>query len=139
MNELLHILLVEDNKMDVALTLHAFRDVKLPHTIQVVSNGEEAINYLLGKEQFTDRKTYPIPNIVLLDLNMPGMDGLGVLKIVKSTTIIKQIPIITLSPSKAEGERMQGYDLGASGYLVKPISYDKFLKIVKVLQISRLH
>jgi CheY-like chemotaxis protein len=125
------ILLVEDNKMDIALTLDAFREARLANKIHVAHNGEEALEYLFAEGNYSDRKIYPLPNIILLDLKMPGIDGLEVLKIVKNTPDIKRIPIIILTSSKEEGDRAMSYDLGANSYLVKPISFDGFLEVVK--------
>lgn len=134
MDKLLHILLVEDNKMDIALTLDAFREARLANKIQVAKNGEEAIAYLTGEGKYSDRKTYPLPSIILLDLKMPGIGGLEVLKIVKNTDEIKRIPIIILTSSKEDGDRAMSYDLGANSYLVKPLSFEGFLDVVsKVL------
>jgi len=131
MEKLANILLVEDNKMDIALTLDAFREARLANKIHVARNGEEALQYLFGEGEFADRIRYPLPNIILLDLKMPGIDGLEVLKRVKSTPEIKRIPIIILTSSKEEGDRAMSYDLGANSYLVKPISFDGFLEVVK--------
>ncbi len=125
------ILLVEDNKMDVALTLDAFREAHLINKIQVAHNGEEALQYLFGEGEFADRKAYPMPSIVLLDLKMPGIDGFEVLRRIKSTDEIKRIPVIILTSSKEEGDRALGYDYGANSYLVKPVSFEGFLEVVK--------
>ncbi len=125
------ILLVEDNKMDVALTLDAFREARLTNKIQVAHNGEEALQYLLGEGEFANRKTYPLPSIVLLDLKMPGIDGFEVLRKTKNTDEIKRIPVIILTSSKEEGDRALSYDCGANSYLVKPVSFDGFLEVIK--------
>jgi len=131
MDKLVLILLVEDNKMDIALTLDAFREARLSNQIHVAHNGEEALQYLFGEGIYADRKTYPIPNIILLDLKMPGIGGFEVLKRVKNTPEIKRVPIIILTSSKEEGDLAMSYDLGANSYLVKPISFDGFLEVVK--------
>ncbi|MDD3320406.1 MAG: response regulator [Paludibacter sp.] len=125
------ILLVEDNKMDIELTLDAFQEARLLNKIQVAHNGEEALRYLLGEAEFSDRKKYPLPSIILLDLKMPGIDGFEVLKRVKSTDGIKRIPVIILTSSKEEGDRALSYDNGANSYLVKPVSFDGFIEVVK--------
>ncbi|MBC8321876.1 MAG: response regulator [Bacteroidetes bacterium] len=130
MDKLAHILLVEDNKMDVELTLDAFREAKLANKIHVARNGEEALRYLFGDDKYADRKTYPLPHIILLDLKMPGIDGHEVLKRVKSTPDIKRIPVIILTSSKEEGDRAVCYDHGANSYLVKPVSFDGFMEVV---------
>ena len=131
MDSTTHILLAEDNKMDVALTLDAFRESRLDNQIHVVNDGEEALAYLLGEGKFNDRNKYPLPGLILLDLKMPKIDGFGVLKKVKATPVIKRIPIIVLTSSKDEGDRMMSYDSGANSYLVKPVTFDGFLEVVK--------
>ncbi len=131
MNKLAHILLVEDNRMDIELTLDAFREARLLNTIQVVTDGQEALDYLLGRGRFVDRREYPMPNIILLDLKLPGLDGFEVLRQVKSMPVLKRIPIIILTSSKEEGDRALSYDRGANSYLVKPVSFDGFLDIVR--------
>ncbi len=129
------ILLVEDNEMDVELTMDAFRENRLVNHIEVAHDGEEALAYLLGKGDFADRLRHPLPDIILLDLKMPKVDGFEVLKIVKSTPTIKRIPTIILTSSKDEGDRIMGYDSGANSYLVKPVSFEGFLDIVKQVTI----
>ncbi len=126
-----HILLVEDNKMDVALTLDAFRENRLNNIVQVARDGEEALQYILGEGEYKDREKYPLPNIILLDLNMPKIGGLEVLKKVKATQGIKRIPVVILTSSKDEGDRIMSYDLGANSYLVKPVSFEGFVEVVK--------
>lgn len=128
---MVQILLVEDNKMDIALTLDAFREAHLGNIIQVAHNGEEALKYMFAEGKYSDRKTYPLPHIILLDLKMPGIGGFEVLKIIKTTPEIKRIPIIILTSSKEEGDRAMSYDQGANSYLVKPISFDGFLDVVR--------
>lgn len=131
MEKIEQILLVDDNKMDIALILDAFREARLSNKIHVAHHGEEALLYLFGEGKFSDRKTFPLPDIILLDLKMPGIDGFEVLKRVKNTTQIKRIPVIILTSSKEEGDRALGYDCGANSYLVKPISFDGFLEVVR--------
>lgn len=125
------ILLVEDNRMDVELTLDAFREARLANAIHVVTSGQEALNYLFGIGKFADRQTYPLPSLVLLDLKMPGIDGFEVLRKLKSEPGLKRLPVIILTSSKEEGDLALGYDLGANSYLVKPVSFEGFLDVVK--------
>ena len=125
------ILLVEDNRMDIELTLDAFRQAKLRNKIQVVNNGQDALDYLFGRGKFADRKEYPLPDLVLLDLKLPGIDGFEVLRQVKTTPILKRLPVIILSSSKEEGDRALTYDSGANSYLVKPVSFTGFLEVVQ--------
>lgn len=133
MDEKAIILLIEDNKMDIELTLNAFSEASLDNEIKVVTTGEEGISYLLGQGEFSDRKKYPLPHLILLDLKLPGISGIEVLKIIKNTPKIKRIPVIILTSSKDEGDRILSYDYGANSYLVKPISFVEFLTVIKTL------
>jgi CheY-like chemotaxis protein len=134
MNKLAHILLVEDNRMDVELTLDAFREAKLLNTIHVAANGQEALDYMFGRGQYADRNAFPLPNLILLDLKLPGVDGFEVLRQVKSTSILKRLPVIILTSSKEEGDRAMSYDCGANSYLVKPVSFDGFINVVRQIE-----
>ena len=134
MSELAHILLVDDNRMDVELTLDAFREAHLSNTMHVAMNGQDALDYLFGAGGYADRDQYPLPSIVLLDLKMPGIDGHEVLRRVKSAPGLKRIPVIILTSSKEEGDRALSYDEGANSYLVKPVSFEGFLDVVKKIQ-----
>jgi len=128
------ILLVEDNRMDVELTLDAFREARFINPIQVASNGQEALDYLFGRGNFTDRRAYPLPGLVLLDLHLPGIDGFEVLRQVKTAPLLKRLPVIILTSSKEEGDRALSYDIGANSYLVKPVSFEGFLSVVKEIE-----
>jgi len=124
------ILLVEDNRMDIELTLDAFEQVHLANHINVVENGQQALDYLYGLEQYADRKQYPLPDLILLDLKMPGVDGHEVLRRIKGEPGLKRIPVIILTSSREEGDLELSYDQGANSYLVKPVSFDEFMKVV---------
>jgi CheY-like chemotaxis protein len=134
MNKPANILLVEDNRMDVELTLDAFHEARLLNTIHVASDGQEALDYLFGRGQYADRKAFPMPNLVLLDLKLPGIDGFEVLQRVKSTPILKRLPVVILTSSKEEGDRALSYDHGANSYLVKPVSFEGFLDVVRQIE-----
>ncbi len=125
------ILLVEDNAMDVELIIDAFKEARLGNKIQVARDGKEALEFLFGEGKYGDRKQYPLPDIVLLDLKMPGIDGHEVLKRIKVTDKLKRLPVIILTSSRDEGDRAMSYDNGANSYLVKPVSFDAFLEVVK--------
>lgn len=125
------ILLVEDNRMDVELTLDAFKEAHFGNSIQVCSDGEEALNYLLGNGRFSDRTQYPLPDLILLDLNLPKINGHEVLKEIKARPYLKRIPIVVLTSSKDEGDRAKSYDSGVNSYLVKPVSFEGFLEVVQ--------
>lgn len=133
MNKTAHILLVEDNLMDVELTLDAFREARLSNTVQVARTGQDALDYLFCRGQYTGRESQLLPDLVLLDLKMPGIDGFEVLRQIKSTTGLKRLPVIILTSSKEEGDRAMSYDNGANSYLVKPVSFEGFLDVVRTI------
>lgn len=128
------ILLVEDNRMDVELTLDAFKEARMINTFQVITNGQDALDYLFRRGIYADREAYPMPNLILLDLKLPRIDGFEVLRQVKSAPILKRIPIIILTSSKDEGDRALSYDIGANSYLVKPVSFEGFLGVVRQIE-----
>ncbi len=130
MNDHAHILLVEDNRMDVELMLHAFEQTDLANTIHVARNGQDALDYLLGRGEYAARKEYPLPDLILLDLKMPGIDGHEVLRRIKGMPGLKSLPAIILTSSNHEYDRALSYDNGANSYLVKPVSFDGFLDVV---------
>lgn len=124
------ILLVEDNTFDIELTLDAFREAELEDKIFVLRSGKDALNYLFGQEQFSDRQKYPLPDLILLDLKMPRIDGHEVLLQIKSTPELKRLPVIILTSSKEDSDLIKSYDNGANSYLVKPVSANNFLQVV---------
>jgi CheY-like chemotaxis protein len=130
-NSAAHILLVEDNLMDVELTLDAFREVRLGNTVHVARNGQEALDYLFGRGEYADRDAYPLPDLILLDLKMPGIDGHEVLRQIKERPVLKRLPVIILTSSQEEGDRALSYDWGANSYLVKPVSFEGFIQVVR--------
>jgi CheY-like chemotaxis protein len=131
MNKLAQILLVDDNPMDVALTLDAFKEAKLRNKVNVVQSGEEALDYVFGRNKFIDRSVYPQPSLILLDLKMPGIDGFEVLRQIKGTEKLKRIPVIILTSSQEEGDRALSYDIGANSYLMKPVAFNGFAEVIK--------
>lgn len=125
------ILLVEDNRMDIELTLDAFSEQRLDNVVHVAPGGQEALDYLLGEGEFADREQHPLPDLILLDLKMPVIDGHEVLRRIKQVPRLKRIPVVILSSSKEEGDRAMTYDNGANSYLVKPVSFDGFLGVIQ--------
>ena len=130
MRKIASILLVDDNKMDVELALDAFGQARLSNRIDVARSGQQALDYLFGEGDFADRQRYPMPDLILLDLKMPGIDGFEVLRRIKNAPGIKRIPVVILTSSSEEGDRMLSYDDGANSYLVKPVSFSGFVKVV---------
>ncbi len=129
----LEILLVEDNPEDVELTLHALRQEKLANSIQVARDGEEALDFLFCRGPFSDRSFESPPRVVLLDLKLPKVDGLEVLREMKQDRRTKAIPVVILTASREEKDMVNGYHLGANGYIQKPVDFDNFRGVVKQL------
>lgn len=128
------ILLVDDNRMDIELALDAFREARLSNRIEVAGGGRQALDYLLGAGAYADRAAYPLPDLILLDLKMPGIDGFEVLRQAKATPLVKRIPVIILTSSHEEGDRAMSYDIGANSYLVKPVSFEGFLSVIRKIE-----
>ena len=128
------ILLVDDNRMDIELALDAFREAHLSNRIEVAGGGRQALDYLLGAGAYADRAAYPLPDLILLDLKMPGIDGFEVLRQVKATPLVKRIPVVILTSSREEGDRAMSYDIGANSYLVKPVSFEGFLTVIRKIE-----
>ena len=129
-HKLTRILLVEDNPLDVELTLDAFREANVGDNIRVARNGHEALDYLFGRNRFDDRQSYPLPDLILLDLKLPGIDGHEVLFQIKTAPMLKRLPVIILTSSQEEVDLIKSYDRGANSYLVKPVSANGFLGVV---------
>ncbi len=127
------VLLVEDNLHDVELTLRALKKNNFANTIHVVSDGEEALDYFFATGKYSDRDINLTPKLVILDLKLPKVDGLEILRRVKSDDRTKSIPIVILTSSKEERDIVEGYKLGANSFIVKPVDFDKFLAMVKEL------
>jgi CheY-like chemotaxis protein len=124
------ILLVEDDPMDMELTLTALEEKKLANEVLVVHDGEEALNYLYSRGSFRLRATGN-PVLILLDLKLPKIDGLGVLRQLKSDEHLKTIPVVMLTSSREEKDIVEGYKLGVNAYVVKPIDFHDFVDAVK--------
>ncbi len=127
----LDILLVEDNQDDRDLALHALKQGKLANNIVVARDGEEALDFLFCRGAFAQRSFENPPKLVLLDLKLPKVDGMEVLKQVKSDPRTRTIPIVIMTSSKEERDLAAGYNLGANSYIQKPVDFDKFRETVK--------
>jgi CheY-like chemotaxis protein len=130
MNELHSILLAEDNPNDVELTLAAFSEHNLANEVFVVSDGEEALDYLFRRGRFKDRPNGN-PAVILLDLKMPKVDGLEVLRIIKQDEKLKNIPVVMLTSSREEPDLVRSYKFGVNAYVVKPVGFQSFMDAVK--------
>jgi two-component system, response regulator len=127
------ILLVDDSQDDIDLTLHALRTENLANHVSVAHDGEEALDFLFCTGPHTNRSfDYP-PKLVLLDLKLPKVDGMQVLEKVKGDPRTKDIPVVLLTSSREERDRISGYDLGVNSYLQKPVDFAEFRKVVKLV------
>jgi len=127
------ILLVEDNPNDVELALHALRKNNLTNRIEVVRDGEEALDFIFGKEANSDRPSEQRPKVILLDLKLPKVDGLDVLKRLKSDPQTRSIPVVMLTSSREECDIIKSYELGVNSYIVKPVDFEQFTEAVRHL------
>ena len=132
MNKLGRILLVEDDPKDVELTLTALEEYNLANEVIVARDGEEALEYLYSRGKFKTRSSGN-PAVMLLDLKLPKIDGLEVLKQVKSEEKLRMIPIVVLTSSKEEKDMVASYKLGVSAYVVKPVDFHEFVNAIKEL------
>jgi CheY-like chemotaxis protein len=127
----IEILLVEDNPGDVRLTVEALKEGKMYNEIHTVKDGVEAMAFLRGEREYAGTGC---PDIILLDLNMPKMDGREVLATIKADHRLKKIPVVVLTTSQAEQDIIETYDLHANCYISKPVDLDKFIEVVKSIE-----
>jgi CheY-like chemotaxis protein len=128
------ILLAEDDPDDRYLISEALDETHLSTTLFVVENGEELLDYLLRRGVFADAEKWPLPNLILLDLNMPRKDGREVLAEIKGRTELRRIPIVVLTTSHAEEDILRTYELGVSGFITKPVSFNDLLDIMRAIE-----
>jgi two-component system response regulator len=131
--EPLHILLVEDNEAHAELVIRGMRDQQVANLIHHVLDGEQALDYLFARGSFTDPVKNPRPNLILLDLRLPRVDGLEVLRTIKTTPHLLRIPVVILTSSDAETDIARSYDHHANSYVVKPLDFKTFTKLMKDL------
>jgi len=122
------ILLVEDDRVDAMTVKRALKEIRVTNHLDIVGDGEEALIFLRNPENEK-------PGIILLDLNMPKMNGIEFLKIAKKDETLKRIPVVILTTSKAERDKVDSFDLGVAGYMLKPVDYQKFIEVVKTIDL----
>ncbi len=132
MTDLRHILLAEDNANDVELTLTALRENHVINEIAVTRDGVETLDYLFRRNRYADRPEGR-PALVLLDLKMPKVDGIEVLRQIKADAMLKRVPVVVLTSSREEQDLVRSYDLGVNAYVVKPVNFHEFVDAVRVL------
>lgn len=124
------ILLCEDNKRDADLTIRALNKHNLSNKLVWVKDGEEALNYLYARGEYSDRSVKDTPRVILLDLKMPKVDGMEVLEEVRSNTETKHIPVVVMTSSREEKDIINSYNLGVNSYIVKPVDFNKFMESI---------
>lgn len=131
-NEKAPILCADDNHFDIALFLEAFREIELPHRVDVVRDGQEALDYLSGQGAYLHQPPV-VPAAILLDIKMPKLNGIEVLKILRNRPDLQHVPIIMVTASEMVKDVEICYDLGANAYVVKPIDFDEFVHMMRSL------
>ena len=129
------ILLVEDNPDDEALTLRAFRKSNVPNRVVVARDGVEALDYLFATGPHSGRDSHEVPQLVLLDLKLPRIDGLEVLRRIRSDERTRLLPVVILTSSREQQDMIDGYGLGANSYVQKPVDFARFLQAVEQLKL----
>jgi len=127
------ILLVEDNKNDAELIIRTLRKINLANNLVHVKDGAEALDFLFAREQFAGREKKIIPRIIMLDIKMPRVDGMEVLRQIRAHEDTKYIPVVIMTSSKEEQDIIKGYQLGVNSFVVKPIDFKEFAKAVSEL------
>ena len=122
------ILLVEDDQVDAMTVQRALKDINVTNRLDVTNNGEEALTFLNNPENEK-------PGIILLDLNMPKMNGIEFLQVAKNDADLKKIPVVVLTTSKEEQDKVDSFNLGVAGYMIKPVDYLKFVEVVKTIDL----
>jgi len=128
------ILLVEDDENDILITKRAFDRYNLKNTLYVVRDGEEALDFIYRRGDFED-ESIPTPGLILLDINMPRMNGIEVLRHLKKDPEKKRIPIVMLTTSRREQDKIESYNLGVNSYVVKPVDFNKFIEAVTTINL----
>ncbi|GAB2497797.1 response regulator [Arenimonas alkanexedens] len=127
------ILMAEDDADDRLMTLEAFRECRLGNPLQFVEDGQELMDYLRRRGKYADELRYPMPGLVLLDLNMPRMDGREALREIKADPALREIPVVVLTTSKASEDVANSYGDGANSFITKPVSFSALIEVVQTL------
>ncbi len=127
------LLLVEDNPDDEMLTLRALRRQNLANEIVVARDGQEALDWMFAEGEFSDRDPNDLPQVILLDLKLPKVDGLQVLEQIRANPVSRNVPVVVLTSSNEEQDLLRSYDLGANSYVRKPVDFEQFLEAARQL------
>ena len=127
--------MAEDDEHDILATKRAWKKHHISNPLYIVPDGEECLDFLYCQGKYKDRALTPHPGILLLDINMPKMDGLSVLKTIREDGHMRHLPVVMLTTSKNEEDRLKSYDLRANAYVIKPIGFDNFSKAIKTINL----
>jgi len=128
------VLMAEDNEHDIIATKRAWKKNNIANPLYIVTDGEECLDFLHHRGKYAQSEL-PKPSLLLLDINMPRMNGLEVLEHIRSDKDLRRLPVVVLTTSKAEEDKMRSYDLGVNAYIVKPVDFDKFVEAVKAINL----
>ena len=129
------VLMAEDDEHDIVATKRAWKKHSISNPLYIVNDGEECLDFLYHRGKYKDRDTLPQVGILLLDINMPKMDGLSVLKHIKKDENLKSLPVVILTTSQNEQDRIKSYNLGANAYIVKPVGFENFSEAIRTIQL----
>ncbi len=131
--KIIRILLAEDNPDDIRITQRALKEAKVINKLWIVRDGQEALNFLQHKGQYQDPESAPRPGLILLDINLPKVNGLEVLRFIKENPRLKRIPTVMLTVSRRDEDIVRGYNDGCNSFIQKPVEFEKFVEAVKLI------
>jgi CheY-like chemotaxis protein len=134
-HRIVKILLVEDNPDDIDITKRALKEAKIVNQLWVVRDGQEAVDFLQHKGSFQDTGSSPKPGLVLLDINLPKINGIEVLKIIKQDPELKMIPVVMLTVSKRDEDVVKSYNGGCNSFIQKPVNFENFVEVIKQISL----
>ncbi|MGA7878400.1 MAG: response regulator [Desulfoferrobacter sp.] len=129
------VLMAEDDEHDIVATKRAWKKNNILNPLYIVRDGEECLDYLYRRGEYSEPGSAPAPKILLLDIKMPKLDGMAVLKHIRESEDFSRLPVIVLTSSKDEEDRLKSYNLGANAYIVKPVGFDNFSRAVNAINI----
>lgn len=135
LHRIIRILLVEDNPDDINITKRALSEAKVINKLWPVRDGQEALDFLQHKGQYQDSSTSPKPGLILLDINLPKINGIDVLKSIKEDADLKRIPVVMLTVSKRDEDIVKSYNLGCNSFIQKPVNFENFVEVVKQISL----
>ncbi len=130
-----NILLVEDNPDDIEITKRALKEAKIINNVFVVRDGQEALDFFFHQGDYQEPSKAPIPGLVLLDINMPKVNGVEVLRRIKQDKVLRYIPVVMLTVSRRDEDIVKSYNLGCNSFIQKPVDFDKFVEVVKEINL----